>query len=82
MEGLKTSTFVDRVWYVRIKENKEKIASILLDHLIRYASIHEIDVDISTFRIEERYVKKRGCEDRLEVIGIIDILNNLNEENF
>lgn len=74
MEKLIKKVFVGRVWYTRIKGNRQKMRESLLDDLIEEAKSQGVDLDLSSFSIEEVYHKNRECEDKYELIASVDVL--------
>jgi len=74
MDKLQVSTFVERVWYQRLQGSKETIRKTLWEWIIRDAVNQGVDLDLSTFAIEEYQEKKRGCEDNLRITATCSIL--------
>ena len=68
MRELKASTFVERVWYLRISGNKEVARLSLLESLKGELKKGE-SLNEKTLAIKEVFPDKKGGEDRVELIA-------------
>ena len=76
MTELTYQTRVERVWYQRIPGNKENMEKFIIKSLTQRALDAGVEIDLDTLVITPLQLTKKGCEDNLQITGVVQIIQD------